>query len=318
MSGFGGGVRMRPKNNRPSITNKSGMDGGLFGREPQNYGTVVPQEPVQMRMGRANGGGLDFMSQLEDAEARDSHRQQLQAYEEQQWQAANTKNRRREHELGNFTFNDEFDARNRAKLKQEMYQTSNGATNSGMQQAHVQAVQRSQEGKVRQMLREHGLDEQQVEREVQLWRQDVAGGRASATPFPEEAPEQPKVRGGAHRGENGRILQDTAFEDPFKKRAARSATPPKSKPWDINDPFKDGPRGSSPPQSKSQPWAVEDPFKSRGPAARSQDAAWMNAAGSGKVASAGGQRGHGFSVDPNRSSISGGIFAGGGDGPPMW
>ena len=57
------------------------------------------------------------------------------------------------------------------------------------------------------------------------------------------------MRGGQHRGENGRILADATFEDPFKKRVARSATPSKGKPWDIVDAFKDGPRGSSPPNA---------------------------------------------------------------------
>lgn len=311
-----GGVRMRPKANKPSLTNKSGTDGGLFGREPQNYGEIVAQEPIQHRMGRA--GGPDFMSQLEEAEARDSHRQREMAYADQQWQASSTKDRRREHERGNFSFNDEFDAQNRAKLAQDMYQTSNSSTNSQMQQAHVNAINRSQEAQVRQLLRDHGLDNETVEREMKLWRQDVARGTTSAMPFPgEEVQEQPKVRGGQHRGENGRILADASFEDPFKKRVARSATPSKGKPWDIVDAFKDGPRGSSPPNAnKVKPWSVDDPFKSRGVAPRNQDVSVMSAAGGGMAPSFHpGMTGVPRSgTDPNRSSVSGGIFA----GAPMW
>ena len=59
---------MRPKANKPSVTNKSGMNGGLFGREPGNYGEVIAQEPTQNRLG--GGGGLDFLARVEAAEVR--------------------------------------------------------------------------------------------------------------------------------------------------------------------------------------------------------------------------------------------------------
>jgi rare lipoprotein A (peptidoglycan hydrolase) len=57
-------------------------------------------------------------------------------------------------------------------------------------------------------------------------------------------------------------LPSQQFEDPFKVRAARSATPPKSKPWDIVDNFKDNrAEGVTAHKRGPQPWEVADAFK---------------------------------------------------------
>lgn len=75
-----GQVRMRPKANKPSIANMSAVEGGLFGREPQTYGQRIVDNPYEVLPhggggGYGGGGNLDFLSRVEQAEARDSERQ---------------------------------------------------------------------------------------------------------------------------------------------------------------------------------------------------------------------------------------------------
>ena len=299
-----GQVRMRPKANKPSIANMSAVEGGLFGREPQTYGQRIVDNPYEVLPhggggGYGGGGNLDFLSRVEQAEARDSERQ-------------NSARQRKGHRAyvkrhpdggmmddGGVVFGDDTAPQNRQHRKQEMYTTSNGATNTAMQNQLEAAVQRQHEQTIRQLLMEqHGLSAKEAERELVLWRQEVASGKAKPIPVPQAN----GTAGHRARGENGNFLPSQQFEDPFKVRAARSATPPKSKPWDIVDNFKDNrAEGVTAHKRGPQPWEVADAFKDGN---SGFGAAFPMTSGGG------GQYGAQFHAqrDPNASSISGGIF----------
>jgi len=311
-----GQVRVRPKANKPSITNMSAVDGGLFGREPGGYGQVQQQQ--------GGGGGPDFLMRLEQAEGRDTERQRNRATKKQQAYGKRSQD-------GGFTdtgwaFGD--DSTPGGGAANNMYKTSNGATNEHMQQAHEAAVQRHHEGTIRTLLLEQGLSEQEAQREIAIWRRDVQSGRAAPIPEAEDqqAPKMAARRG--VRGENGNFLSQTPFEDPFKKHAGRAATPPKPKPWEIDDAFKRRAHGASPPQAKAKAWEVNDPFKQRTGAlppttpaydlhdpfkqradAPYVDDMWERAAAGGAATAPGSPADYNFGGrDPNASSIAGGIF----------
>ena len=134
-----------------------------------------------------------------------------------------------------------------------------------MQQAHNAAIQRQHEGTIRELLAEHGVTGAAAEAEIQKWR--ASGGADHLQKMTEEpAPSHQGLR--ARRGENGQILQQqSASDDPFKKRTVnRSSTPLKAKPFEVDDPFKSGPRAPGGQRhgtpAKPKPFEVDDPFKS--------------------------------------------------------
>ena len=134
-----GQVRMRPKANKPSITNASAMEGGLFGREPTTYGQIQPGGG-----GRGGGGGLDFLDRLEQAEGRDTDR--LNSSRQRSRAATKQKSYGKRTQDGGFTddgwaFGDDSMPQRATGSKNSMYQTSNGATNEHMKQVHEQAQQ---------------------------------------------------------------------------------------------------------------------------------------------------------------------------------
>lgn len=311
-----GQTRLRPKANKPSINNMSAQQGGLFGREPSTYGQQITSEPygVVPHMG---GGGLDFLDRVAQAEQRDSERQRsARGRKGHQAFVKRAQDGSLMEAAGGIHFGDDAPTQQQQRQRAHMYQTSNSATNSQMQTMHEEAVQRHHEDTIRKLLMdEHGLSAKEAERELVLWRQEVASGKSAPIPIADE----PQGQGGYRpaRGENGQFLNASAsFEDPFKVRAARSATPPKKKPWEIEDNFKQRSTTLGTPQ-KTKAWEVDDPFKSRSspPGANYSDGRTAAAAGAAAAPRhmAAGQghmgRAHSqFHIDPNASSIAGGIF----------
>lgn len=310
-----GQVRPRPKANKPSINNMSAVEGGLWGREPNTYGQRIVDDPygVVPHGGGGGGGGIDFLSRVEQAEARDSDRQRSRVRQKgHQAYARRSVDGGMMDDGGGVSFGGDSMAN---QQRDNRFQTSNSAVNSQMQQMHEQAVQRQHEQTIRTLLREqHGLSEADAEHEIKLWRQEQAAGKAA--PIPSEEAQAPNVQvRRAARGENGQFLHQAAdFQDPFKVRTKRSATPPKSKPWEIDNGFKQ--RSTSyTPQQKVKPFEVSDPFKMRTsaspPSAHNDHAAGGYTMASGPNGGYGMDSGFGrsqFHVDPNASSIAGGIF----------
>jgi len=301
-----GQVRMRPKANKPSINNMSAVEGGLFGREPSTYGHRIVDDPYGVVPHGGAGGNLDFLSRVEQAEARDSDRQRARVRQKGHQAYAKRSMEGGMMDDGGISFGG--DSMPNPRANQDMYQTSNSAVNQQMQQMHENAVQRHHEQTIRKLLREeHGLSEAECDHEINLWRQEVAAGKAAPIPAAEAQVPSTQARRAA-RGENGQFLasSSTAYNDPFKVRAVRSATPPKPKPWEINDNFKQRSTSATPKQ-KAKPWDVSDPFKSGG-AATPAGPSNTHAAGGFRMSHG---RDHigGFHVDPNASSIPGGIFS---------
>lgn len=298
-----GAVRLRPKANKPSVNNFSASNGHV------PYGAAMP----------FNGGApgdLDFLSRVEQAEARDSARQQDSA-RRRTGAKGHQAYVKRHHDgglmdTGGVVFGGDNTPRAQRQPAGNMYTTSNSATNQQMQQMHAAAVQKHQEDTIRKLLMEqHGLSKREAEEELKLWRQEVANGKAAPLPSGDEPTSSIDQRRGK-RGENGQFLTTGSFEDPFKVRAVRSATPPKPKPWDVEpNPFK---QSHTPAAPKVAAWDVNDPFKQRSPPQQcaQQHHMEMRAAGGAARNPAAGMgmrdaNSH-FHMDPNASSISGGIF----------
>ena len=311
-----GQVRLRPKANK-AISEKNPH----FGR-PQFGGDQF-------------GGDLDFLERLEKAEESDRFRQNQQkghrAFQKRAADGSICSDQ-------GISFGD--DSSPQQHRTRNIYQTSNNATNEAMQQVHEAAKQRAHEATIRELLLQHGMSEQQIQHEIALWRREQAAGTAPPIPdsLEEASGEVHAPRTLQKRGENGQFLGQ-ASEDPFKVRAARTGTPQKSKPWDIDGGFQDRNGLAAKVGKKSNAWDIDDTFKQRGsgpalghnnrhadvedpfkvresPTQASSYQAASNSFHAQGVAAGGAARSitfndaqrPGFMRDANQSSISGGIF----------
>jgi hypothetical protein len=336
-----GGVRQRPKANKPSITNASSMPGGLFGRQPSTYGQVVEQEPAQYRMAPSAGDGLDFLTRVEQTEARDSRRiggagpssivfgDDSTSYDVSRQNRQVTQQRRQQQWQGGIVFGDDSTVASKQRPGSSMYETTNASNQAKMQQQHRAALKKQEEQVlVDIMVEQHGMSVDEARRELTLYRDEQAAGLV------DDASAFEQVQRNAEREQQ----QKTTFEpwdvqDPFKQRSPTYSAPKGNKPWDVNDTFKQG-HDRSPPRPKSKPWDIDDPFKQRSSTtpSKGRQAAWdvvdplrgshqspparvepndMRAAGSmGDGASpAMPRRGHNHQWNANRPSMEGGLFS---------
>ena len=165
----------RPRVDRPSTTNNSSIAGGIFGTDPIAH-------PTPHRT------STDFLSRVEEAEARDNQRQQqppgLGAYAEVGYEQDRAYERRLQQERGNIVFGDDSSPWNRptrpaAAPTFNPFQTTNQMQQQAVQKKHEEALQRHEESILMQiMVEQYGMSTKEAKHEIELYHQEQAQARS--------------------------------------------------------------------------------------------------------------------------------------------